>query len=318
MVLVLLVKHWIGGGYNYEIIDAIEIDPNPIKSYNAIYEDTIKPQDISKWSKAKEEIGEIDLLWNSSPCQSFSMAGNGEGGVEGSGTNSSLVYEALRIVKDIMPKYIVWENVKGLITSKHKPILDDYIERLSKLGYKSTWSVLNAKDYGIPQNRERVFVVSKFDGEDYEFPEKEKDMIPLEDMLEDNVEERYYLSKERLTKLKANDINNRISDVNKLQIGLFDDTSSENFVKNRRDLGYKDVMCTLKTVPRCSIYKSTDFRVRKLTPRECWRLMGFDDEDFNKAQATGLSNTQLYKQAGNSVVVNVIERIFDNLLKDYQ
>ena len=102
-----------------------------------------------------------------------------------------------------------------------------------------------------------------------------------------------------------------------LKVGLFDDTSSNNFAKGKRDYGYKNEYGTLKCRPQYSIYKNTDLRIRKLTPKECWRLMGFDDEDFEKASKVN-SNTQLYKQAGNSIVVNVLEAIFDNLLQEYK
>ena len=161
-------------GINYEIVDAIEIDKYAVKSYNAIYNDNIKEQDIKKWNKTKQEVGEIDLLWNSSPCQDLSMAGKDAGAVEGSGTRSSLVYEVIRIAKEIQPKYIIWENVKGLLTKKNKPILDDYINKLKDIGYNSYYQLLNAKDYGIPQNRERVFTVSILGNEKYEFPKGEE------------------------------------------------------------------------------------------------------------------------------------------------
>ena len=98
-----------------------------------------------------------------------------------------------------------------------------------------------------------------------------------------------------------------------IKIGLFDHTSSDNFAKGKRDYGYRENYGTLKCTPKYSIYKSTDLRIRKLTPKECWRLMGFDDSDFEKATKVN-SNTQLYKQAGNSIVVNVLEAILKELL----
>ena len=417
------------GGYNFKIVDSIEIDPKPIKSYNAIYGEDIKPQDISKWFKTKEELGEIDLLWNSSPCQDFSSAGKNAGGEKDSGTRSSLVYEVLRIAKEFMPKYIIWENVKGLTFKKHKPVLDDYIARLNDMGYTSTWQILNSKDYGIPQNRARVFVVSIRNDLDinFVFPEKQELKLRLKDILEENVNEKYYLTEEKIDrishwksyqkpfeKVQGNNsivptLTARGAEEEHSGMITYSDKLEEtmNFqneclhIKNATKKGYleakdgdgvyitnmdkkrgtvqKEMLPTLKTSPdigvvekslkkqlceklidenkvkemdvirhsystsrmnnfytqnsenndlsptldtRCDCLGVTtkhqnQLRIRKLTPKECWRLMGFDDEDFEKASKVN-SSTQLYKQAGNSIVVNVIEAIFDNLLKAYQ
>ena len=173
------------GGYNFTVVDAIEIDKYPVTPYNAIYEENIIPQSITDYFPTKERLGEIDLIWNSSPCQDISTAGKGAGAKEGSGTRSSLIYEAIRVVEALKPKYVVWENVKGLTSKKHRPILDDYIERLNKLGYKSQFQVLNAKDYGIPQNRERVFVVSILGNKTFEFPQKQELKTILKDIFKD-------------------------------------------------------------------------------------------------------------------------------------
>ena len=189
----------------------------------------------------------------------------------------------------------------------------------------------------------------------FEFPPKQPLKLKLKDMLEDEVDEKYYLSESKIQKIAnwrayqkpfekvqgKNSIvptltargageehsgmitySENLEDTTNLQeeclkVGLFDDTSSNNFAKGKRDYGYKNEYGTLKCSPKYSIYKNTDLRIRKLTPKECWRLMGFDDEDFEKASKVN-SNTQLYKQAGNSIVVNVLEAIFDNLLQEYK
>ena len=190
---------------------------------------------------------------------------------------------------------------------------------------------------------------------DFSFPPKQELKLKLKDMLEEEVDEKYYLSESRIRKIanwKAyqkpfekvqwkNSIvptltargageehsgmivySENLEGTTNLQeeclkIGLFDDTSSNNFAKDKRDYGYRNEYGTLKCRPKYSIYKNTDLRIRKLTPKECWRLMGFDDEDFEKAAKVN-SNTQLYKQAGNSIVVNVLMAIFDNLLQEYK
>lgn len=139
-----------------------------------------------------------------SPCQDFSAAGKQAGGDKDSNTRSSLMYETIRIVEKLKPKYIVWENVKNLLSKKHKHNFKNYIQALDELGYNSYYKVLNAKDYGIPQNRERVFTVSirkDIDEGSFLFPEKEELRLKLKDLLENEVDEKYFLSEEQISKL---------------------------------------------------------------------------------------------------------------------
>ena len=138
-------------------------------------------------------------------CQDFSLAGKQAGGDKDSGTRSSLMYETIRIVEKLRPKYVIWENVKNLLSKKHRHNFDAYLETMESLGYTNYYQVLNAKDYGIPQNRERVFTVSILDNENYEFPPKQELKLKLKDMLEDEVDEKYYLSEEQVAKIKNND-----------------------------------------------------------------------------------------------------------------
>lgn len=151
---------------DYEIADYVEIDKYAVKSFNAIHNTSFDPQDITKWDKYIE----VDLVMHGSPCQDFSLSGKQAGGDEGSGTRSSLMYETLRIVKKLKPKYVIWENVKNLLSKKHKHNFDAYLEIMESLGYKNYYQVLNAKDYGIPQNRERVFTVSILNDNNFQFP----------------------------------------------------------------------------------------------------------------------------------------------------
>ena len=143
-------------GIPYEIADYVEIDKYAVKSFNAIHGTNFEPQDIAKWDKDIQ----VDLIMHGSPCQDFSIAGRGKGGDKDSGTRSSLMYETLRIVDKLKPKYVIWENVKNLLSKKHRHNFDAYLEAMERLGYKNFYKVLNAKDYGIPQNRERVFTIS--------------------------------------------------------------------------------------------------------------------------------------------------------------
>lgn len=337
-------------GIDYDIADYVEIDKYAVQSFNAIHGTNFEPQDVTKWDKDIK----VDLIMHGSPCQDFSVAGLGKGGDEGSGTRSSLMYETLRIVEKLKPKYVIWENVKNLLSKKHRHNFDAYQQVMAQLGYTNFYQVLNAKNYGVPQNRERVFTVSILaDNErerEYDFPQP----IPLEkrlkDMLEDNVDEKYYLVEDRIKAIEAweqrqkeNGRGFRFEVKDDYSIGRAVTTSgdrpaSTNYikVKNATKQGYDlategdaiDLAYPESTTRRgrvghgvsktlaCSDTMGTlqNYRIRKLTPKECWRLMGFDDTDFEKARQSGVSNTQLYKQAGNSIVVNVLEGILWNLL----
>ena len=182
-------------GIDYEIADYVEIDKYAVKSFNAIHGTNFEPQDITKWDKDIE----VDLIMHGSPCQDFSLAGKQAGGDKDSGTRSSLMYETIRIVEKLKPKYVIWENVKNLLSKKHRHNFDAYLETMEQLGYTNYYQVLNAKDYGIPQNRERVFTISILGNEKYEFPAKEELKTTMHNLLEENVEEKYYLS-EKMTK----------------------------------------------------------------------------------------------------------------------
>lgn len=181
-------------GIDVEIVDAVEIDKYAMASFNAIHNTNFETQDITTWDK---DLKDIDLITHGSPCQDFSIAGKQAGGDLGSGTRSSLMYETIRIVGKIKPKYVLWENVKNILSKKHKHNFDAYIDTMNVLGYNSYYQVLNAKDYGIPQNRERVYTISirkDIDAGTFKFPEKEELKLRLKDMLENEVDEKYYLS----------------------------------------------------------------------------------------------------------------------------
>ena len=343
-------------GIEYEIADYVEIDKYAVASFNAIHNTSFQPQDICKWDKDIE----VDLIMHGSPCQDFSLAGKQAGGDEGSGTRSSLMFETIKIVDKLKPKYVIWENVKNLLSKNHRHNFDKYLETMESLGYNNYYQVLNAKDYGIPQNRERVFTISirKDLNTIFEFPIKQELKIKLKDMLEDEVDEKYYLSDKMLNYIVADNEkwtgNNPKSVINKEVASAINTGEGQrrcdasNYVSNNFNENYnlKQLLCIknntkkgyLKAYPGDGIYTNTstkrgtvqsqsiqtittfqdkgvvleDLRIRKLTPKECWRLMGFDDSDYEKASKV-CSNTQLYKQAGNSIVVNVLEAILKKI-----
>lgn len=329
----------------YHIADYVEIDKYAVASYNAINGTNFEPQDICEWDKDIE----VDLIMHGSPCQDFSLAGLQAGGDEGSGTRSSLMYETLRIVEKLKPKYVIWENVKNIISKKHVHNFNNYINRMSELGYKSFYKVLNTKDYGIPQNRERVFTISvrKDINKVFTFPQKQELKLKLKDMLEEEVDEKYYLTDSMINylengKYQSSKVTNKLKQTDTGICPTLDTMQGGNRqpfvrVKNATKKGYLEayegdginISSRMKyqrgNVQKDSIQTITtsggsdrgvvtsNLKIRKLTPKECWRLMSFDDEDFEKASKVN-SNTQLYKQAGNSIVVNVLEAILTNLL----
>lgn len=188
-------------GIPHKVVDYVEIDKYAVKSYNAMFNENFEVQDICEWDKNIE----VDLIMHGSPCQDFSVAGLQAGGDLGSGTRSSLMYETVRIVGKLRPKYVIWENVKNVLSKKHKHNFDRYIDTLNTLGYNSYYQVLNAKDYGIPQNRERVFTISvrkDIDRDAFKFPEKQELKLRLKDILEEEVDEKYYLQKYQLENIK--------------------------------------------------------------------------------------------------------------------
>ena len=230
-------------GIDIEIVDAVEIDKYAIKSFNAIHGTDFEVQDIKEWNK---DLKNIDLITHGSPCQDFSVAGKQAGGDLGSGTRSSLMYETIRIVGKIRPKYVLWENVKNILSKKHKHNFDSYIETMNILGYNSYYKVLDAKDYGVPQHRERVYTVSirkDIDNGNFVFPEPMELKLRLKDVLEDEVEEKYYLSEkmlnffyknEQIQKEKGNGFRFGVSDGNVVAKSVTTRAGSrmdDNFIK---------------------------------------------------------------------------------------
>lgn len=302
-------------GIEHEIVDAVEIDKYAIKSFNAVHGTNFEAQDITKWDKDIE----CDLIMHGSPCQDFSAAGLQAGGDEGSGTRSSLMYETLRIVEKLKPKYVIWENVKNLLSKKHIHNFDNYLSRMEQLGYRSHYKLLNAQDFGVPQHRERVFTVSIRNDiqKDFSFPEKIKLTTFLEDVLEDAPGEKYYSMTELQRKVFDEAFKKKLIEPNDAIEFTYSNSRlneiANGYIKKQNTQNNK-VMSTLKTNPdQIGVVVGVN-RARKLTPRECWRLMGFSDKDFDKASKV-CSPVQLYKQAGNSIVVNVLYNIFKELLQ---
>ena len=308
----------------HRIVDAVEIDKYAIKSFNAIHGTDFAPQDISKWDKDVE----VDLIMHGSPCQDFSIAGEQRGGDKDSGTRSSLMYETLRIIEKLRPKYVIWENVKNLKSAKHIHNWHAYCARMNELGYSNAGEVLNAKDYGIPQNRERLFTVSYLcdaPRSQFVFPPTFELESTMNDLLELCVDKKYIVNQD-VDWIKPRDIANtiRVGGRGSLDrhtwdairvVGKLKIKGNDQVKRVYDEYGISPTLTTMgggNRQPKV-LREGRTSTVRRLTPLECWRLMGFDDSDFEKCRAVN-SDTQLYKQAGNSIVVDVLMAILRNLL----
>ena len=310
-------------GVDYEVVAISEIDKYAIKAYETIHGKANNLGDISKIDI--KDIPEHDLFTYSFPCQDISIAGRQMSLEEGSGTRSSLLWECKKIIEYCKPKYLLMENVKNLISKKHKPYFDKWLDYLESLGYVNYWKVLNAKDYGVPQNRERVFVVSILgEHKPYEFPEGFELTKYTRDILEENVDERYYTSRP-FKLVEGNRIKAEFTKVNFDQGKRIHGIDSYFQALGALDRGTNNILIEEYLADdtiqegESKIFTLIEgekiYKVRKLTPLECWRLMGVSDEDFYKVKNAGISNSRLVRLAGNSIVVDVLERIFENLFK---
>lgn len=356
---------------DWELVNYCEIDRWASLSYSMVNQcsESLNLRDVRAVTAETVRDREVDLITYGFPCQDISIAGKQQGFVNDSGesTRSGLFFEALRIIKELRPRYAIAENVKALTSVKFKNEFATVLSSLEEAGYNNYWHVLNAKDYGIPQNRERVFIVSirrDVDEGDFQFPDKEPLMLRLRDMLEpaESVDEKYYLSTERegvrrlIAELEAryslpavarigeapvalHQIGNIAKDPNRehIQDRIYDPSGlaasliatdykeppqisvigqlkggEKGRVVDRDGIGYTITATEYKDPLKIAEPGNTyGVRIRKLTPRECWRLMGFLDEEFDRVH--GISNSQLYKQAGNSIVVNVLSALLSQL-----
>lgn len=421
-------------GVSHELVGFSEIDKYAIEAYSKIHK-VDKRNNLGDISIIDvNNIVEFDLMTFGFPCQDISIAGEQKGLEENSGTRSSLLWEAMRVAKAKKPKYMVAENVKNLVGKRFKPDFDKWLEELDELGYNTYWDILNAKDFGVPQNRERVFVVcirKDIDNDKFKFPLGEDKGVRLKNVLQDSVDNKYYLSEKVQQRFKFREkyhdniigstaprfrtigqrdlvykdegiigalvatdykqpkqiLENKLDVVGDLDIKgtdsikrvysaggisptlttmaggnrqpkvIEDSDTYKNvpvqkdnvvvepfLIKNATkkgfleahdgdgiDLAYPDSKTRRGRVqPQRSHTLTTndslrvleDFKIRKLTPLECFRLMGFTDEDYyiSKQQleesfynGKDRSDSQMYKMAGNSIVVNVLEGIFKNL-----
>lgn len=278
---------------DFNLIAFCEKDPHASKSYCAIHgvDESKNLGDITKVDETKLPK-DLAILTYGFPCQDISLAGKQKGlfNEDGTQTRSGLFFDALRIIEATKPKIAIAENVKNLTSKKFNAQFQVVLASLEAAGYNNYWTVLNAKDYGVPQNRERVFIVSIREDIDhglFEFPKP----FPLEKRLKDVLEEDATLP---------------------ILHNLYGGFGEK---KPREFWNYSPTIRTAAGGGHIPSVQTIFGNLRLITPMECFRLMGFDDEAFHRAEATN-SNTQLYNQAGNSIVVDVLEELFCMMLDE--
>lgn len=267
---------------DHKCIGFCEIDKFARASYKAIHntEGEIELHDITTVTDDEvRAIGHIDVICGGFPCQAFSIAGARRGFED---TRGTLFFEIARFASILKPKYLFLENVKGLLNHDKGNTFETILSALDELGYDVEWQVLNSKNFGVPQNRERVYIIGHLR------ETSERQIFPI-------VETRSDKSIIQLGNIKKTE-----SFGGNPQCGRIYSVDGLAPCLNAMQGGQRE--------PKIFI----NGRVRKLTPRECWRLQGFPDWAFDKAQEVN-SNSQLYKQAGNSVTVNVIAAIAERL-----
>jgi DNA (cytosine-5)-methyltransferase 1 len=301
-------KALINLGVEHKVIDYVEIKESAVRAYNALYDNRYKQQSVIGWNLKP------DILVHGSPCQDFSRAGTRLGGKDEDKTRSSLMWETLRIIENMgkwKPKVVIWENVKGVLDKDMIHSFNKYLLQMVKLGYTNSFEVLSAMDFGIPQKRERVFTISVLGNTSFDFGRlKRKPMRHISEFLEQDVNEPQYMI-------------NIPSMLNKIE--EFNPVNPKDKYKRRLDV-IKDSCWTItERQDRCPnagiIRVNNKPQYRYLTERECWRLMGFSDNDFDEMLKRfpgrkGKRNATLYELAGNSIVVQVLEAIFEVVLKE--
>lgn len=279
-------------------IDYVEINEKAVRTYNAMFEEELayKTQSVVGWNLKP------DILIHGSPCQDFSIAGHQKGAEPGTETRSSLMWETVHIIQNMgvwKPKYVIWENVKNVLSKHMKTNFDRYISELEKLGYTSSYEILDAREFGIPQARERVFTVSVLNGEKFDF----SDLIrtPMKDISE------FLLD------------NDKVSPVYDVTQPSVYNVIGEKGIKRATVIeDYAYTITTRQDRTPAQVIDCGNGRYRYLTELECWRLMGYNDEDYYKAESVternGRYRMALYHQAGNSIVVTIFESLFRKII----
>lgn len=300
-------------GIPVKAIDYVEIDEKAVRSYNAMFADELsyKTQSVVNWNLKP------DILIHGSPCQDFSIAGHqgkataadgrinkGKGADEGSGTRSSLMWETVHIIEQMgewKPTVVVWENVKNVLSKHMIHNFNRYLSYMEKLGYSNNYKVLDARDYGIPQARQRCFTVSVLGDHFFDFELMQKrPMRDISNFLESgNVSDCYMVT----------------------QPSVYNSIGKKGIRRAKVIKDYANTITTRQDRTPAQVIDLGGGKYRYLTELECWRLMGYSDEDYYAAESTckvesGKMNRTLYHQSGNSIVVPIFEEMFRVIIND--
>lgn len=324
-------------GVSFEHYRVVEIDKYAIASYNAIYSTNFTTSDITQITAEDLEIVDTDkycyIMTYSYPCTSISTAGKGNGMAKNSGTASSLIWEVERLLRELkeqgnLPEVLLMENVPQVISEKNIKDFAEWLSFLDGLGYKSKYQVLNATDFNIPQNRSRFFMVSLLGDYLYEFPKAQKQTKTLFDIV--TFDEKCKVNMNKLTQTQKNAIAKVATILGKDKASKTVRASGESSYDRHTwniygcNLGQSDSFTTiikdksqsLKVATTNDGYMLENGRQEvyyTYNALERFTLMGFTDNDYEKAAAV-CCQTQLYNQAGNSIVVQVLMAIFEKMI----
>lgn len=347
----------------YDLVKFCEVDKFAIQSYCAIHDASAADNLGDIQAVNPSTLPDVDLITFSYPCTDLSLAGKQRGFFEDNGdvSRSGLFFSAADIIASCRPAFAISENVASLTLPKFKVEFDLVKSTLEEAGYHNYWTVLNAKDFGLPQHRERMFMVSIREDIDhgFVFPHGNGESGCIADILEpeENVDAKHYLKPSRLEKLiwynpikewegivtagsletghqrdriygvdglsgtltatdhkqpKQIDVRGRVQQIAKLD----SHRDNPNQYRVYDSTGLSPTLTTMGGGGR-QPHIPINGGVRRFTPLECFRLMGFKDDDYQKCVEAGISDTQMYRQCGNSICVNVLEAIFDELSIQY-
>ena len=300
-------------GVDIKSIDYVEILPYAVQAYNSIFDNGYKPQDITKWNL------DVDILIHGSPCQDFS-----KNGLNNINTGRSILYErTLEIIRSELnrkPIVVIWENVPNLISKRHFHHFEHYLDTMSELGYTTSYKILKASDYGTPQDRERVYAVSILNNHLFEFPKPKKLEKDIRNFIDTNADfEDYPLSDNEAQiffKIGNQLCVREATKKGYAEIEEYDIVNVEfpNSKTRRGRVGKKKAK-TITCNPRQVICYNG--RKRMLNAREHFRLMGFDDDDYERIRKAGITDRQISALAGNSICVSVLEEIFRVIIDNW-
>ena len=281
-------------------IDYVEIDEKAVRSYNAMFREELpyKAQSVVGWTLKP------DILIHGSPCQDYSIAGKRKGADEGSGTRSSLMWETINIIRNMgewRPRYVIWENVKNVLSRHMIHNFRQYLTEMEAMGYTNSYAVLDAREFGIPQARERVFTISTLGDTPFDFTALPRtSMRDIREFLLDN---------------------NRVPSVYDVtQPSVYSVIGKTGIKRATVIKDYAYTITTRQDRTPAQVIDCGGGRYRYLTELECWRLMGYTDEDYLRAKSVqkrvGRYYMALYKQAGNGIPVPILESIFMQILAE--